>query len=70
MHKYEVVIHWSSEDDAFIAEAPELPGCLAHGETQESALASLHRAMDLWIESACEFGDSVPEPKGYPLTSA
>ena len=68
MLKYEVVIHWSDEDEAFVAEAPELPGCLAHGDTQESALASLHKAMDLWIDTAREFGDSVPEPKGYPLT--
>ena len=41
MHKHKVVIHWSSEDDVFMAEAPELPGCLAHGDTQEEALASL-----------------------------
>ena len=70
MHKHKVVIHWSTEDVVFVAEAPELPGCFAHGDTQEAALAILHGAMDLWIETAREFGDAVPEPRGYPLTPA
>ena len=68
MHRHKVVIHWSSEDDLFIAEAPELPGCLSHGDTREEALASITEAMDLWIDTAREIGDPVPEPKGYPST--
>jgi predicted RNase H-like HicB family nuclease len=64
MHKYEVIIYWSEEDHAFVAEAPELPGCAAHGPTQEAALASARDAIRLWIETAKEFGDPIPEPKG------
>lgn len=70
MIKYEVIIYWSEEDDAFIAEAPELPGCAAHGSTQEEALASAQDAIRLWIETANEFGDPVPEPKGRRLILA
>jgi predicted RNase H-like HicB family nuclease len=70
MTKYEVIIYWSDEDDAFIAEAPELPGCAAHGSTQEEALSHAQDAMHLWIETAKEFGDPVPEPKGRRLIFA
>jgi predicted RNase H-like HicB family nuclease len=70
MHKYETIIHWSNEDDAFIAEVPELPGCMAHGETQEAALANVREAVDLWIETAREFGDPIPAPKGRRLQLA
>ena len=70
MEKYEVILYWSSEDEAFIAEVPELPGCCAHGPTQEEALANAKEAMRLWIETAQEFGDPVPEPKGRRLRFA
>jgi len=70
MIKYEVIIYWSAEDEAFIAEVPELPGCAAHGDTQESALASVQDAIRLWIDTAKEFGDPVPEPKGRRLILA
>ena len=70
MHKYEIIIYWSDEDDAFVAEAPELPGCAAHGDTQEAALKHIGEAVDLWIETAQEFGDSIPEPKGERLMLA
>lgn len=70
MRKYETIIHWSNEDDAFVAEVPELPGCMAHGDTQESALASVKEAVELWIETAREFGDPIPEPKGRRLQLA
>ena len=70
MHKYEVVIYWSNEDDAFVAEAPELAGCLAHGSTQKVALEQINQAMDLWLETAREFGDPIPQPKGKRLTPA
>ena len=70
MTKYEVIIYWSEEDGAFVAEAPELPGCAAHGATQEAALASAQEAIRLWIDTAKEFGDPVPEPKGRRLIFA
>ena len=70
MIKYEVIIYWSEEDQAFIAEVPELPGCAAHGHTQESALANAQDAIRLWIDTAKEFGDAVPEPKGRRLILA
>jgi predicted RNase H-like HicB family nuclease len=63
MNKYEVIIYWSAEDEAFIAEVPELAGCAAHGATQEAALANAQEAMSLWIKTAKEFGDTVPAPK-------
>jgi predicted RNase H-like HicB family nuclease len=64
MHRYTVTIHWSDEDDAFVAEVPELCGCLAHGSTQEDALRSAQDAIGLWIDTAREHGDPVPEPGG------
>jgi predicted RNase H-like HicB family nuclease len=67
MYKYEVVIYWSKEDQAFLAEVPELPGCLPHGETAQEALVRAQIAMVLWIDTAREFGDPVPEPKGRLL---
>jgi len=63
MRKHEVTIYWSEEDEAFVAEAPELPGCAAHGPTAETALASAQEAIRLWIDTAREFGDAVPEPR-------
>jgi predicted RNase H-like HicB family nuclease len=70
MDKYEVIIFWSAEDQAFVAEVPELPGCTAHGNTHEEALANAKTAMRLWIDTAKEFGDSVPEPRGHRLVFA
>ena len=67
MHRYEILIYWSDEDQVFVAEVPELPGCMAHGETQEEALEQAKEAMSLWIETAQEHGDPVPEPKGRRL---
>lgn len=70
MYKYEVIIYWSNEDNAFIAEVPELPGCMAHGETPEKALKNAKEAIQLWIDTAKEFGDIIPEPKGNKLIYA
>jgi predicted RNase H-like HicB family nuclease len=70
MIKYEVIIYWSEEDGVFVAEVPELPGCAAHGPTQESALGSALDAVRLWIDTAKEFGDPIPEPKGRRLILA
>ena len=68
--KYEIIIYWSDEDKVFIADVPELPGCMAHGDTPELALANIQDAMRLWIDTAREFGDAVPEPKGRRLMFA
>lgn len=70
MHKYEVIIYWSNEERVFIAEVPELPGWMAHGKTPEAALAQANEAIQLWIDTAREFGDPVPEPKGERLMLA
>lgn len=70
MSKYEVIIYWSQEDDAFIAEVPQLGGCSAHGASQEEALRNAQDATDLWIETAKEFGDPIPEPVGRRLVFA
>lgn len=69
MHKYEVVIYWSEEDATFVAEAPELPGCLAHGKTQPEALQNINDAINLWLETAREFGDPIPKPKQRQLAA-
>lgn len=68
MHKYEIVIFWSDEDGLYIAYAPELPGCMAHGDSYEEALASIREAMQLWIDVANKFGDRVPKPKVNQIT--
>ena len=70
MHKYEIILYWSNEDRAFIAEVPELPGCMAHGDTQEAALRNVNEAMDFWIDTAREVGTPVPQPKGERLMLA
>jgi predicted RNase H-like HicB family nuclease len=62
--RYEVIIYWSDEDDAFIAEVPELPGCAADGQTYEAALANVQVIIAEWIETAEELGRSIPEPRG------
>lgn len=69
-YKYETILYWSKEDGAFIAEVPELPGCMAHGSTQEEALANANEAIGLWLDTAAEFGDPIPEPKGRRLMYA
>jgi len=70
MYKYEIIIYWSNEDEAFIAEVPELLGCMAHGNTPEKALRNAKDAIQLWIDTAKEFGDHVPEPRGKRLIFA
>ena len=62
--RYEVIIYWSAEDEAFIAEVPELPGCAADGPTYEKALANVQVIIAEWIETAKELGRAVPEPRG------
>ena len=69
-YRYEVIIYWSNEDQLFVAEVPELPGCIAHGDSPDVALRNAQEAIQLWIETAEEFGDPVPEPKGRRLMLA
>ncbi|MDA0265071.1 MAG: type II toxin-antitoxin system HicB family antitoxin [Chloroflexi bacterium] len=64
MHKYEIILYWSEEDKVFVAEVPELSGCITHGESQEEALAAAQDAVQLWIDTSKEFGDPIPKPKG------
>jgi predicted RNase H-like HicB family nuclease len=64
MPKYEVIIYWSEEDQAFIAEVPELPGCAADGPTYQEALANVEVIIKEWIETAKELGRQIPPPKG------
>ncbi len=64
MIKYEVIIYWSEEDQTFIAEAPEFPGCMADGTTPREALSNVEVIAREWIETARELGRNIPEPKG------
>jgi predicted RNase H-like HicB family nuclease len=64
MNKYEIIIYWSEEDSAYIAEVPELPGCAADGETYQQALANAEVIIKEWIETAEELGRPIPIPKG------
>ena len=62
--RYEVILYWSEEDQAILAEVPELPGCMADGQDYLSAVANAERAMDAWLCVARELGREIPEPKG------
>jgi predicted RNase H-like HicB family nuclease len=64
MSRYEVIIYWSADDEAFIAEVPELPGCMADGLTRRKALANVEVAIKEWIDTARRLGRPIPEPKG------
>ena len=70
MTRYEIILYWSEKNQIYIAEMPELPGCMAHGETQELALANAQEAMQLWLDVAKESGDFIPQPKGRRLMVA
>ena len=64
MNRYEVIIYWSKEDQSFIAEVPELPGCMADGQTYQEALSNAEIIIKEWIETAEELNRPIPEPKG------
>ncbi|MDO8637147.1 MAG: type II toxin-antitoxin system HicB family antitoxin [Dehalococcoidia bacterium] len=64
MVRYEIIIYWSQEDKAFIAEVPELPGCAADGATYKEALTNVEIVIKEWLETARELGRPIPEPKG------
>lgn len=64
MSKYEIILYWSNEDNAYIAEVPELAGCMADGPTARDAVQNVEQVIREWIETAIELGRTVPEPKG------
>ncbi|MCP4404713.1 MAG: type II toxin-antitoxin system HicB family antitoxin [bacterium] len=64
MSKYEIILYWSDEDEAFIAEVPELSGCMADGETYFEALKNAETIIQEWLETAQELGRPIPEPRG------
>jgi len=64
MFKYEIIIYWSDEDDAYIAEVPELPGCMADGKTYDEVVENVTQVIKEWMETARELGREVPKPKG------
>ncbi len=63
-YKYEIIIYWSGEDQAFVAEVPELPGCMADGATYSEAVVNVEGIIDEWVETARDLGREIPEPKG------
>ncbi|MBA4139973.1 MAG: type II toxin-antitoxin system HicB family antitoxin [Segetibacter sp.] len=64
MNKYEIIIYWSAADEVFVAEMPELKGCIAHGDTQDEALSEINAVAEEWLKMAKEKGWLIPEPKG------
>ncbi|MBC2705488.1 MAG: type II toxin-antitoxin system HicB family antitoxin [Desulfobacula sp.] len=64
MNKYEMIIHWSEEDQLFIAEVPELPGCMADGHSYQEAVSNAETIINEWIETAKDLGRTIPKPKG------
>lgn len=64
MHKYELVIYWSRDDELFVVEVPELPGCMADGKTYDEAVKNAQVAIDEWIETAKDLGREIPQAKG------
>ncbi|MEQ1922779.1 MAG: type II toxin-antitoxin system HicB family antitoxin [Pyrinomonadaceae bacterium] len=67
--KYEIVIYWDNDDQIFVAEVPDLPGCMAHGKTRIEAAQQVSEAIELWLETAKEFGDKIPEPRRHQLAA-
>jgi predicted RNase H-like HicB family nuclease len=64
MIRYEIIIYWSTEDEAFVAEVPELPGCMSDGPTYQEALRNVEAVIAEWIETARQLGRAIPEPRG------
>ena len=69
-YKYEIIIYWNDNDNCYLAEVPELPGCMADGETYDKCLSNLEVIIDEWIETAKELGREIPKPKGRKLAYA
>jgi predicted RNase H-like HicB family nuclease len=70
MYKYEIIIYWDKPDQIYVADVPELPGCSAHGSTYNEALNNIQDVIQLWIDTAREFGDPIPEPRERRLMYA
>ena len=70
MQKYEVIIYWSEEDQAYISEVPELPGCMADGKDYNEALQNVQTVINEWLETAKQLGREIPKPKGRKLQYA
>jgi predicted RNase H-like HicB family nuclease len=64
LHKYEIIIYWSKDDNAFLAEVPELPGCMADGQSYKEALTNVESIIEEWIETSQSLGRPIPEPRG------
>ena len=64
MYKYQIIMYWSKEDDCYITEVPELPGCMSDGATPVEAIENTQEVIKVWIEAALADGDPIPEPKG------
>ncbi len=64
LNKYEIIIYWSNDDNSFIAEVPELPGCMADGASYNEAIDNAQTVMSEWIETAKSLGRTIPQPKG------
>lgn len=64
MYKYEIIIYWSADDESYIAEVPELSGCMADGKTMAEALENVNLVIKEWLETAEETGRDIPEPRG------
>jgi predicted RNase H-like HicB family nuclease len=62
--KYEMIIYWSEQDEAFLVEVPELPGCMADGETREEAIKNANEVIRQWIKTAKSLGREIPKPRG------
>jgi predicted RNase H-like HicB family nuclease len=65
--RYEIIIYWSEEDQAYIAQVPELAGCMAGGQSYEEAIKNAQQVISEWIETARSLGRPIPEPKGRLL---
>ena len=63
-HKYEIIIYWSDNDEAYIAEVPELSGCMADGQTYAEVITNVETVIDEWVETAKALGRTIPQPKG------
>ena len=70
MRSFQILVAWSPEDQAFVAQVPDLPGCIAHGRSEQDAVENAKSAIELYLEDSGENGDSIPEPRQYHLLPA
>ena len=68
-NSYEMIIWWSTEDDAYVVDVPELPGCMAHGSTRQTAIKNAEDAIKLWIKTAKDDRKEIPQPRGRLLVA-